>query len=150
MKFKVPQIMHKGLSREQRIFARLYARKAKRFIDDFMTGMGTEAGESVEMANSFFRLLHHKLRLSERETPPDREEVKAAIEQLKDIGRFSVFVTAVIFPGGVLSLLGLELLARKYGIRNFHLLPSSFRKKKNKEKDRDKKTNDERSGTYCL
>ena len=92
--------------------------------------MGNEASESVDMVNSFFKLLHHKLRLSERDTPPSKEEVKAALEQLKDIGRFSVFVTAVIIPAGVFSLVGLELLARKYGIKNFHILPSSFRRNK--------------------
>ena len=57
-------------------------------------------------------------------------EVKAAIEQLKDVGRFSIFATLVILPGGVVSLLGLELLARRFGIRGFNLIPSSFRKRK--------------------
>ena len=58
------------------------------------------------------------------------EQVKAAIEQLKDVGRFSIFATLVILPGGVVSLVGLELLARKFGINGFNLIPSSFRKKK--------------------
>ena len=58
------------------------------------------------------------------------KEVREAIEQLKDVGRFSVFATLVILPGGIVSLLGLELLARKFGIKGFNLMPSSFRKKK--------------------
>ncbi len=58
------------------------------------------------------------------------DQVKAAIEQLKDVGRFSFFTTMVILPGGVISLLGLELLARKFGIKGFNLIPSSFRKQK--------------------
>ena len=93
-----------------------------------MKGIDQEAKETREMAVSFYRLLEHKLRLNERSEPPSREEVKEAVEQLKDMGRYSVFVTAVIFPGGVISLLGLELLARKYGIR-FSFIPSAFRKK---------------------
>ena len=36
----------------------------------------------------------------------------------------------MILPGGIVSLLGLELLARKFGIKGFNLVPSSFRKKK--------------------
>ena len=94
--------------------------------------MENEAGETVDMANSFFKLLHHKLNLSNRDTPPTKQEVQAAIEQLKDVGRFSLFVTAVIVPAGVLSLVGLEMLARKYGIEDFTFIPSSFRKKKDK------------------
>jgi hypothetical protein len=75
-------------------------------------------------------MLEAKLDLSGRKEPPTEEEVRAAIEQLKDVGRFSVFATLVILPGGVVSLLGLELLARKFGIRGFNLIPGSFRKKK--------------------
>ena len=74
------------------------------------------------------KLLEEKLNLENRSEPPTKEEVRAAIEQLKDVGRFSVFITAVILPGGVISLIGLELLARKFGI-NFTIVPSSFRKK---------------------
>ena len=130
MKFSLRDILHNGLSKEQKIYPRLYARRAKKHIDRFMNGIGNEAGETVEMVNSFFKLLHHKLNLSNRDTPPTKEEVKAAIEQLKDVGRFSVFVTAVILPAGVLSLIGLEILARKYGITDFTFIPSSFRKHK--------------------
>ena len=71
--------------------------------------------------------------MSNRKEPPSEEEVKAAIEQLKDIGRISVFATVSILPGGGFSLIGLELLARKYGIKNFTLVPSSFRKKRKKD-----------------
>ena len=59
------------------------------------------------------------------------KEVKAAIEQLKDIGRISVFASVSILPGGGISLIGLELLARKFGVKNFTFIPTSFRKKEN-------------------
>jgi hypothetical protein len=96
------------------LFARKYAFKTKGLIDE-----GVRA----------FKLLEAKLDLSGRKEPPTEEEVKAAIEQLKDVGRFSIFTTLVILPGGVVSLVGLELLARKFGIKSFNLIPSSFRKK---------------------
>ncbi len=107
--------------------AREFAKKAKLLIDSGVKKMGLEASETKEMAVSFFNLLEHKLKLNERSVPPGEEEVLEAIEQLKDVGRFSVFSAAVILPGGVVSLLGLEMLARKYGIK-FTFIPSSFRK----------------------
>jgi hypothetical protein len=45
------------------------------------------------------------------------------------MGRFSVFATVSILPGGGFSLIGLELLARKFGVNNFTFVPSAFRKK---------------------
>jgi hypothetical protein len=128
---EIEDLLRNGLSPESRVFANRYARKARGFIDRTMKGIDQEAEETREMASSFFRLLEHKLNLNERTDPPSKEEVRAAVEQLKDVGRYSVFVTAVILPGGVISLVGLEILAKKYGI-NFSFIPSAFRKK---EKD---------------
>lgn len=111
-------------------FAKKYAAKTSDLINEGVKALGQEAEETEKMARSFFRMLEAKLDLSGRTDPPTEEEVKEAIEQLKDVGRFSIFTTLVILPGGVVSLLGLELLARKFGIRGFNLIPSSFRKKK--------------------
>ncbi len=112
-----------------RRFAKKYAEKTSKLIKEGVQAVGEEAGETEQMARSFFKLLESKLDLSGRKDPPSEEEVKAAIEQLIDVGRFSIFTTLVILPGGVVSLLGLELLARKFGIKGFNLIPSSFRKK---------------------
>jgi hypothetical protein len=111
-------------------FATKYAEKTSELIKEGVQAMGEEAEETEKMARSFFRMLEAKLDLSGRTVPPTEEEVKAAIEQLKDVGRFSVFTTLVILPGGIVSLVGLELLARKFGIRGFNLVPSSFRNRR--------------------
>jgi len=124
---ELEDLFRNGASEESKIFANRYAKKARGFIDKTMKGIDKEAGETREMAGSFFRLLEHELRLNDRTDPPSKEEVKAAVEQLKDVGRYSVFVTAVLLPGGVVSLMGLELLSRKYGIE-FSFIPSAFRK----------------------
>lgn len=109
-------------------FAQKFAIKTKQGIDKTMKAGGQEARETKEMAQSFFKLLESKLDLSNRKEPPTPEEVKAAIKQLKDVGRLSVFATISIIPGGGFSLIGLELLARKFGVKNFTFLPSAFRK----------------------
>lgn len=111
-------------------FAKKYATTAKEHITLGVKAVGKEAEETETMARSFFKMLEAKLDLSGRTEPPTEEEVKAAIEQLKDVGRFSIFATLVILPGGVISLVGLEILARKFGIKGFNLVPSSFQKKK--------------------
>lgn len=111
-------------------FAKKYATTAKQHITEGVKAVGQEAEETEVMARSFFKMLEARLDLSGRTEPPSEEEVKAAIEQLKDVGRFSIFATLVILPGGVVSMVGLELLARKFGIRGFNLVPSSFKKKK--------------------
>lgn len=112
------------------LFARKYASRTRELLDEGVRALGEEAGETEKMARSFFKLLEAKLDLSGRKEPPTEEEVRAAIEQLKDVGRFSIFTTLVILPGGVVSLLGLELLARRFGIRGFNLIPSSFRRRR--------------------
>lgn len=115
-------------------FARKFAARSKETILDGMQSMGREVNETREMAQLFFRLLESKLNLEQRKEPPTKEEVKNAIEQLKDVGRFSLFTSISLIPGGGFSLLGLELLARKLGIRHFTFVPSAFRKKRNRDK----------------
>ena len=107
--------------------ARLFARKAKKSVIFVGKGFGQEYGETKEMAKVFYSLLEEKLSLSNRETMPNEEEVKKAIEQLKDVGRLSVFTSISLLPGGGFSLIGLELLAKKFGVKNFTFVPSAFR-----------------------
>ena len=137
---EIEELFRKGVNPESPLFANRYALKARGFIDKTMKGIDQEAEETRDMASSFFRLLEHKLNLNDRTDPPSKEEVKAAIEQLKDVGRYSVFVTAVILPGGVFSLVGLEILAKKYGI-HFSFIPSAFRKQKKDNPESDLKDN---------
>ena len=120
------------INRRQFKSAKKFAETAKKSIDKAVEGMNKEADETREMGIAFFRLLNQKLRLNDREAPPTEQEVKEAIEQLKDVGRISVFASVSILPGGAVSLVGLELLARKFGINNFTLIPSSFRKSRKK------------------
>jgi len=123
-----PELQENGC--EENIgFARRFVSSAINSLQKVRSGMENEWHETQEMAQSFFKVLEHKLNLNERSEPPSKEEVKKALEQLMDVGRFSFFASVSILPGGGVSLIGLELLARKFGVKNFSLVPSSFRKK---------------------
>lgn len=118
----------KQTAKKSKAFALNYSKKAKKAFDSGVKKMGNEAKETKEMGKLFFRLLESKLNLEERSDPPSKQEVKEAIEQLKDVGRVTIFATAIILPGGAISLMGLEMLAAKFGVKNFTFIPSSFRK----------------------
>lgn len=132
-RFRSGETIKKGIAgkierlREKRL-ATKYANKSYKLIKTTMTGVGQEAVETKEMAQSFFKLLESKLNLKDRTEPPSEEEVKVAIEQLKDVGRFTLFSAISILPGGAAGLIGLEILAGKLGVKNFTFVPSAFRK----------------------
>lgn len=123
---KIPQQI---INIKNSIRASKFANQAKKNIDNTAEKVGQEAAETQEMAQTFFRLLENKLDINNRTSPPSNEEIKEAITQLKDVGRFTIFAGISILPGGAFSLIGLELLAKKFNITNFTLIPSSFRKK---------------------
>ncbi|MBL7111011.1 MAG: hypothetical protein ISS19_03635 [Bacteroidales bacterium] len=95
---KIKDVFRHGFSEEHKLFARRYARKAKGYIDEGIKGVDQEAGETREMASSFFRMLKHKLNLNDRTDPPSKEEVKAAVEQLnRDPNSEIIKISAVVF-----------------------------------------------------
>jgi hypothetical protein len=113
-----------------------FARHTKVLIMRTMWGVGQEASETKDMAKVFFRMLQIKLNIDGRTIPPTKEEVEEAIEQLVDVGRFSIFSIISIIPGGGASLIALEILARKLGVSKFTLVPSAFRTNERKRKIR--------------
>ena len=87
------------------------ARKAK-------TGLKREKEETKEMFQTFFKLLKHKLKNKQK---PTDEEIRAAIMQLKDIGKVALVAGILLgpIPGDEPLLFGMELLARKFGMTVF-------------------------------
>ena len=110
-------------------YAQKFADAARKSVYEFTDGLNQERKQTQEMAESFFRLLESELDLENRTEPPSREEVTQALEQLKDVGRVGVFASISLLPGGAVSLVGLEILDRQFGIYDFTLIPSSFREK---------------------
>ncbi|MCF8232967.1 MAG: hypothetical protein K9J27_12355 [Bacteroidales bacterium] len=112
-------------------YAQKFADAAKKSVYEFTDGFNQERKQTQEMAESFFRLLESELDMENRTRPPSREEIRQALEQLKDVGRVGIFASVSLLPGGAVSLVGLEILARQFGIYDFTLIPSSFRVKMN-------------------
>ena len=92
-------------------FARKYAAKTNKLINEGVQAVGQEAEETEKMARSFFKMLEAKLDLSGRTEPPSEEEVKEAIEQLKDVG--SVLFVLFIRPHNILHLVSRPFLLCK-------------------------------------
>ncbi len=90
-------------------------------------GVMQEKSQTQQMGHTFFRLLADKLQLDKRTEPPTPEEVREAMQQLKDVGKLSFFISFSLLPGGGALLITLELLARRMGITWFSFVPSSFR-----------------------
>jgi hypothetical protein len=88
-----------------------------------------EGIETGEMAKTFFNMLSVKLNLKDRKDLPTKKEIEEAVQQLGDVGKLSLVGAISILPGGLLGVLGLEALARKFGIKA-SFLPKAFRKKK--------------------
>ena len=75
------------------------------------------------MMRTFFILLTQRL---PRGRQPKPEEVKAAIEQLKDVNRMAGLLVLASMPGSVITLPLLCKLANRYGIE---IMPSAFQDK---------------------
>jgi len=63
-----------GEKEEHLKFASRFARKSKNILEEVWEGFGSEATETKDMSVAFFRLLEHKLRLSERNDPLQRKK----------------------------------------------------------------------------
>jgi len=91
--------------------------------DRVLKGLKQERSETQDMMRTFFILLTQRL---PRGRQPKPEEVKAAIEQLKDVNRMAGLLVLASMPGSVITLPLLCKLANRYGIE---IMPSAFQDK---------------------
>ncbi len=77
-----------------------------------------ESTQTKEMVIVFRDLLHKQLGGN---TNPSEEDVKKAIEQLKDVGKITALIPLVMLPGSILTIPILVKLANRYDI---NILPS--------------------------
>ena len=102
-----------------------YLEAQKRYLKTVATvidGLKQEKEETRAMMNTFFSVLTQKLPSGKK---PDEQEIKEALEQLKDVHKMAGLLVVSITPGSVVTLPALCALGRRYGIE---LLPSAFQK----------------------
>ncbi|MCB9232770.1 MAG: hypothetical protein H6581_13955 [Bacteroidia bacterium] len=87
-----------------------------------------ESVETKDMAITFGKLLSTRLRISDREDLPSPEEIRAAMDQLKDIPRFAPFFGIFFMPlPGITELyLLLAVTIEKMTDNKVQLLPTHF------------------------
>lgn len=102
-----------------------YLESQKRYlktVSKVLDGLKQEKEETRAMMHTFFNVLTQKLPSGNK---PDEQEIKEALEQLKDVHKMAGLLVVSITPGSVVTLPALCALGRRYGIE---LLPSAFQK----------------------
>ncbi|WP_339673232.1 hypothetical protein [Dasania marina] len=89
-------------------------------LDRVMVGLSKERVETKVMVRTFFDALTQKLPNGRK---PDEQEIRAAIEQLKDVHKIAALLLLAITPGSVVTVPMLCAFGRRYGIE---VLPSAF------------------------
>ncbi|MCR8923510.1 hypothetical protein NO559_12065 [Dasania sp. GY-MA-18] len=89
-------------------------------FDRVMVGLSKERQETKEMVRTFFEALTQKLPNGRK---PEAHEIRAAIEQLKDVHKIAALLLLAITPGSVVTVPMLCAFGRRFGIE---VLPSSF------------------------
>jgi acyl-CoA synthetase (NDP forming) len=87
-----------------------------------VSGLKQEKDETRTMMRTFFSVLTQKLPQGKQ---PEEQEIKEALEQLKDVHKMAGLLLVSITPGSIVTLPALCALGRRYGIE---LLPSAFKK----------------------
>ncbi|WP_019529708.1 hypothetical protein [Dasania marina] len=90
-------------------------------LDRVMVGLSKERVETKVMVRTFFDALTQKLPNGRK---PDEQEIRAAIEQLKDVHKIAALLLLAMTPGSVVTLPMLCAFGRRYGIE---VLPSAFK-----------------------
>lgn len=107
-----------------------YLESQKRYlksVSKIISGLKQEKEETRIMMRTFFNVLTQKLPKGQQ---PQQEEIKEALEQLKDVNKMAGLLLVSITPGSLVTLPALCVLARRYGIE---LLPSAFIKEAEQE-----------------
>ena len=106
------------------------------------TAARLEAVETRDMASTFGKILAAKLRLSKNRKLPDEQEIKEAINQLKDLPKFLPFFTVVFLPvpGITEAYIFLAVTLEKLSKGTISLLPSQVSKiMRGKKREKKKK-----------
>lgn len=121
-----------GLNPKPRIFVstNMKFRKIIRYQKQMFWAFLVEGKETKQMLHAFLREGRGRLLVSFKSRNPSAEELKLAIEQLKDIPRFLPFFIVVVVPvpGVAESYTLLAVTLEKWLGHKFRLLPSEISK----------------------
>lgn len=121
-----------GLNPKPRIFVStdMKLRKIIRFQKQVLWAFLVEGKETKQMLHAFLREGRGRLLVSFKSRNPSPEELKLAVEQLKDIPRFLPFFIVVVVPvpGVTESYTFLAVTLEKWLGHKFRLLPSEISK----------------------
>jgi len=100
-------------------------RKAKKFMRNAPYALATDVELSKDAMDVFVRKFKEILNMDSRDFPPTKEEVRDALQQMKELGKAGFVAVALLgpIPGDEFILLGIELLARRFG---YSVLPRSL------------------------
>lgn len=93
-------------------------------------GFKGEVEDNSEMISTFYHQLRYKLNIENREDIPTEEEMKKAIEQLKDIPKFTAIASTFLLPipGATIGYIYLVRGIEKLTNNKIDLLPDNFKK----------------------
>ena len=92
----------------------------RKMADKLLLGLNQEHQETKEMVHTFFSMLTQKLPNGRK---PEEDELRAAIEQLKDVHKIAALLLLAVTPGSVITVPALCALGRRFGVE---FLPSAF------------------------
>ena len=96
--------------------------KVKAFINksiySYKQAIKRESQETKEMLLTFKDLLHSQIGDKKE---PTKDDIKAAIKQLKDVGKMTILTPLFFLPGSFITIPLLVKLGKRYGI---DILPS--------------------------
>ena len=93
-------------------------KRSKILLSKYTIFIKKETIQTKDMVVTFKDLLHNQLGGKKN---PTEEEIKDALDQLKDVGKMTALLPLVMLPGSILTIPILIKLGKKY---NIDILPS--------------------------
>ena len=106
-------------------------KEATRLTKKLLKAVRAEGQETLDMLQIFARELRHRLHLDSREDEPTDEEIRSALEQLKQVPKFAPYAIILLvspIPFGSLFYTLFALKLNKLTNGKINILPKTFRR----------------------
>ena len=102
-------------------------KRYQKSVEQLVKGLNQEREETRQMMQTFFKVLTQKL---PKGRAPEDHEVRAAVEQLKDVHKMAGLLVLAITPGSVVTLPALAAVGKRFGV---DIMPSAFQQQSEPE-----------------